>query len=70
MQIWGDARVWWDIPASRHAQGCNLSFADGHVERKKWKVPKIYGGSLPQPVPDAELPDYRWMQDRYRQSWN
>jgi prepilin-type N-terminal cleavage/methylation domain-containing protein/prepilin-type processing-associated H-X9-DG protein len=70
MQFWGDARAWWDIPASRHAQGCNLSFADGHVERKKWKVPKVYGGNLPQPVPDAELPDYRWMQDRYRQSWN
>jgi prepilin-type N-terminal cleavage/methylation domain-containing protein/prepilin-type processing-associated H-X9-DG protein len=70
MQFWGDARVWWDIPASRHAQGCNLSFADGHVERKKWRVPKAYVGNLPQPVPDAELPDYRWMEDRYRQSWN
>ena len=69
MQFWGDVRVWWDIPASRHAQGGNLSFADGHVERKKWKVPKTFSGSLPQPVPAEELPDYRWMQDRYRQSW-
>ncbi len=70
MQFWGDVLVWWDIPASRHAQGCNLSFADGHVERKKWQVPKTFSGSLPQPVPAAELSDYRWMQDRYRQSWN
>ena len=32
---------WWDIPANRHNQGCNLSFADGHVEHWKWKVPKL-----------------------------
>jgi prepilin-type N-terminal cleavage/methylation domain-containing protein/prepilin-type processing-associated H-X9-DG protein len=69
-QYWGDARVWWDIPASRHDRGCNLSFADGHAERWKWKVPKVYSGNLPQPVPDEELPDYRRMQDGYRQSWN
>jgi prepilin-type N-terminal cleavage/methylation domain-containing protein/prepilin-type processing-associated H-X9-DG protein len=70
LQYWGDVRVWWDIPSSRHAQGCNLSFADGHAERWKWKVPKTFGGSLPQPVPDEELPDYRRMQDSYRQSWD
>jgi prepilin-type N-terminal cleavage/methylation domain-containing protein/prepilin-type processing-associated H-X9-DG protein len=69
-QYWGDARVWWDIPASRHDRGCNLSFADGHAERWKWKVPKVYSGNLPQTVPDEELPDYRRMQDGYRQSWN
>ncbi len=70
MEFWGDARVWWDIPASRHAQGCNLSFADGHAERWKWKVPKVFSGNLPQSVPDPELPDYRRMQSGYRQSWN
>jgi prepilin-type processing-associated H-X9-DG protein len=60
---------WLDIPASRHAQGCNLSFADGHAERWKWKVPKTYGGSRPQPVPPQELPDYRRVQDAYLQHW-
>src|SRR4051812_36996297 len=30
---------WWDQPANRHAQGSNLSFADGHVEHWKWKSP-------------------------------
>ena len=69
MQYWGDARVWWDIPANRHAQSANLSFADGHAERWKWKVPKVYQGLLPQPVPNEKLPDYRRMQDGYRQSW-
>ena len=31
---------WWDMPSDRHMQGANLSFADGHVEHWKWKVPK------------------------------
>jgi prepilin-type N-terminal cleavage/methylation domain-containing protein/prepilin-type processing-associated H-X9-DG protein len=73
MQIWGDARQWWDIPANRHAQGGNLSFGDGHAEHWKWIVPKVYNGPYPpevQDVPDAELPDYRRMQAGYRQSWD
>jgi prepilin-type N-terminal cleavage/methylation domain-containing protein/prepilin-type processing-associated H-X9-DG protein len=70
LQFWGDAKTWWDIPANRHQQGANLSFGDGHAERWKWRVPKIFNGSLPQPVPDAELPDYRRMQDAYRQRWD
>ena len=69
MQYWGDAKVWWDIPASRHSQGCNLSFADGHAERWKWRVPKTFSGSLPQRVPAEELPDYRRMQGGYLQRW-
>lgn len=51
---------WWDMPANRHNQGANLSFADGHVEYWHWVVPKIY--TLPpqeqQPVLPAEWPDY------------
>jgi prepilin-type N-terminal cleavage/methylation domain-containing protein/prepilin-type processing-associated H-X9-DG protein len=31
---------WLDIPADRHNQGANLSFADGHVEYWHWKAPK------------------------------
>ena len=69
MEFFGDARVWWDIPANRHSQGASLSFGDGHAERWKWKVPKVYQGLLPQPITAAELPDYRRMQDGYRQSW-
>jgi prepilin-type processing-associated H-X9-DG protein/prepilin-type N-terminal cleavage/methylation domain-containing protein len=33
---------WWDLPAGRHSQGCNFSFADGHVEHWRWTVPKIF----------------------------
>jgi prepilin-type N-terminal cleavage/methylation domain-containing protein/prepilin-type processing-associated H-X9-DG protein len=35
---WQD--YWLDIPADRHQQGANVSFADGHVERWKWRAPK------------------------------
>jgi prepilin-type processing-associated H-X9-DG protein len=31
---------WDNVPADRHGQGCNLSFADGHVEHWAWKAPK------------------------------
>ncbi len=62
-------RHWWDIPANRHAQAANLSFGDGHAERYKWRVPKIYTGTLPQAVSDAEWPDFQRMQQGYRQSW-
>lgn len=31
---------WLDIPSDRHQQGANLTFADGHAERFKWKTKK------------------------------
>ncbi len=34
--------VWWDMPADRHSQGCNLSFTDGHVEHHRWQAPKKF----------------------------
>ncbi len=33
---------WWDLPADRHSQGCNFSFADGHAEHWRWVTPKIF----------------------------
>src|SRR5437588_4127522 len=70
LAVWGDARVWWDIPANRHSQGCNLSFGDGHAERWRWKVPKVVKVRFSvQVVPDEELPDYRRMQNGYKQQW-
>jgi prepilin-type N-terminal cleavage/methylation domain-containing protein/prepilin-type processing-associated H-X9-DG protein len=65
--LWGDVQQWWDIPADRHSQGCSLSFADGHSEHWKWRVPKRvqsrYNG--PQPVAAGELPDYLRLLDGY-----
>jgi prepilin-type processing-associated H-X9-DG protein len=32
--------VWLSTPADRHDQGCNISFADGHIEYWRWYAPK------------------------------
>jgi prepilin-type N-terminal cleavage/methylation domain-containing protein/prepilin-type processing-associated H-X9-DG protein len=34
------SQTWIDVPSDRHGQGGNLSFADGHCEHWKWRVPK------------------------------
>jgi len=32
-----DGVIWYDLPANRHGNACNLSFADGHVEDSRWR---------------------------------
>ena len=61
-----EQNIWWDMPANRHNQGANLSFADGHVEHWKWKVPKIFYDWV-QPVPPEEMPDYQRIQNAMKQ---
>lgn len=61
--------IWFDLPANRHNQGASLSFADGHAERWKWTVPKIFR-ELGQSVLPEELPDYRRLQSAVRQNWD
>ncbi|HUA39834.1 MAG TPA: prepilin-type N-terminal cleavage/methylation domain-containing protein [Candidatus Sulfopaludibacter sp.] len=60
---------WWDMPSDRHFQGANLSFADGHVEYWKWKVPKIFRGWL-QSVPPEEMPDFQRVQNAMKQPYD
>ncbi len=31
---------WWDSPPTRHGEGTNFSFADGHAEYWKWQDPR------------------------------
>jgi prepilin-type N-terminal cleavage/methylation domain-containing protein/prepilin-type processing-associated H-X9-DG protein len=64
--FWFDQDTWWDLPSDRHNQGCNLSFADGHVEHWKWKVPKIFS-YIAQPVAAGEMPDYERIQNAMKQ---
>jgi prepilin-type N-terminal cleavage/methylation domain-containing protein/prepilin-type processing-associated H-X9-DG protein len=53
-------QTWWDMPANRHNRGANLCFADGHAERWRWVVPKVFTDwqDWPQAVPPAEMPDW------------
>ena len=51
------SQTWWDMPANRHNQGANLCFADGHAERWRWVVPKVFTGWM-QSVSAAEMPDW------------
>jgi prepilin-type processing-associated H-X9-DG protein/prepilin-type N-terminal cleavage/methylation domain-containing protein len=60
--------TWFDLPANRHNDGCNLSFADGHVEHWKWVVPKVFR-ALGQPVePRQEWQDYERVRDHMRKT--
>jgi prepilin-type processing-associated H-X9-DG protein len=69
---WDYQGYWFDIPANRHNQGCNLSFADDHVEHWKWKVPKMV--TVPrgseQLVAPNEWDDYNRMEAGFRQNFN
>jgi len=62
---WSDG-YWWDMPANRHNQGANLSFADGHVAHWRWKVPKVFY-TFVQWVPPQEMPDYKRVQNAMKQ---
>ncbi len=57
--------VWWDMPSDRHNRGANLSFADGHVEHWKWKVPKTALYWI-QAVTTVEQPDYDRVRNAMR----
>ena len=61
---------WWDMPSNRHNQGGNLSFADGHVEYWRWRVPMLdtlQSGSIGQAVAIGQWPDYRRIGSAMRQ---
>lgn len=65
-------RTWFDVPANRHNQGCNMSFADGHAEHWKWrnaKVVTVPRGSA-QPLSAGDREDYLRMETGFLQSNN
>ena len=57
---------WWDMPANRHNQGANLSFADGHVAHWKWRVPMV-AYEFPQDVDTDQMPDYTRIQNAMKE---
>jgi prepilin-type N-terminal cleavage/methylation domain-containing protein/prepilin-type processing-associated H-X9-DG protein len=66
---WSEPNQWWDMPANRHNQGANLSFADGHVEHWKWREPMICY-NFPQdvnPVDPGQVEDYQRILNAMKQ---
>jgi prepilin-type N-terminal cleavage/methylation domain-containing protein/prepilin-type processing-associated H-X9-DG protein len=59
----GKSQVWWDMPSDRHTKGAGLSFADGHVERWKWRYPKTWTGMFQAPGPGEMTTDYARVQN-------
>jgi hypothetical protein len=57
--------MWFDMPADRHNQAACLSFADGHAERWRWNVPKVFQFLGQAPTP-AEMPDFLRVQAAMR----
>jgi prepilin-type processing-associated H-X9-DG protein len=53
-------RQWLDLPSGRHNQGCNIVFADSHLERWSWKWPKVFKAHS---QPEANAADH---DDLYR----
>ena len=53
--------IWFDMPADRHNQGACPAFADGHVERWRWVVPKVVQ-YIGQPPTAQEMPDFLRVQ--------
>jgi prepilin-type N-terminal cleavage/methylation domain-containing protein/prepilin-type processing-associated H-X9-DG protein len=59
---------WVDLPAVYHNNGCNLSFADGHVEGRKWTDLTVLqgkdNGGSDAPASPTTCQDCPWMQAR------
>ncbi|MBI1178774.1 prepilin-type N-terminal cleavage/methylation domain-containing protein [bacterium] len=58
---------WLDYPASRHSNAANLSFADGHVETRKWQDPRTLKPVLRKTLGGEVSPnnaDVSWLWER------
>jgi prepilin-type N-terminal cleavage/methylation domain-containing protein/prepilin-type processing-associated H-X9-DG protein len=66
----GYSSEWYDLPASFHNGGANLSFADGHQELRRWqrdstkKPAKPDVAALPLELAADDLADLKWVVSR------
>jgi prepilin-type N-terminal cleavage/methylation domain-containing protein/prepilin-type processing-associated H-X9-DG protein len=66
----GYSTEWYDLPASFHNGGANLSFADGHQELRRWqrdstkKPAKPDVAALPLELAADDLADLKWVVSR------
>lgn len=60
--------MWYDTPASCHANACPISFVDGHTELHKWlqpqAIPPVTFQALKKPVYALGDPDILWLAKR------
>jgi prepilin-type N-terminal cleavage/methylation domain-containing protein/prepilin-type processing-associated H-X9-DG protein len=54
--------LWVNVPSSRHQNGTVLSFADGHVERWRWKAGVLQFTARAQTARPEEISDLRRLQ--------
>jgi len=57
------ADFWQNGPSHRHSQGANLSFADGHCERWKWRYPNDIQAHGQAVANDQDRQDLKRLQD-------
>jgi len=60
----GSPTIWLDSPAHYHGNGCNFSFADGHVEFRMWTDKYVLAGSSVRFASDTTAGDLAWVQAR------
>lgn len=59
------AEEWINWPSSRHDLAAHLTFADGHVETRRWVDPRtLLGEKLVVKFPVPGSVDWRWLSDR------
>jgi prepilin-type processing-associated H-X9-DG protein len=51
--------TWVSTPSDRHDQGCNLTFADGHIEYWNWFSPKVQNDTMMSSSAGNRLRDAR-----------
>jgi prepilin-type N-terminal cleavage/methylation domain-containing protein/prepilin-type processing-associated H-X9-DG protein len=60
----GNPNNWTDMPAVYHNRSSSLSFADGHVESKKWTDTIVLNSPSIGAAKDPNSGDLQWMQER------
>jgi len=56
--------TWYSYPAVSHHRANNLSFADGHVEARRWSDPALFAIHDTAWEQTRTGPDLAWLQDR------
>jgi prepilin-type N-terminal cleavage/methylation domain-containing protein/prepilin-type processing-associated H-X9-DG protein len=53
--LFGGQLQYWNLPTTRHEQGCTVSFADGHAEHWKWRDHWVADGNAIPDDPSAAI---------------